>query len=184
MIPIFLRLKISLKVKYSLPDRYSWTKTSGPKHVIWFTDGSKTKDGVGAGLCGPGKKDEQCIRLQDYNTVFQAELFAIKRCAELLMVKELSNKTIRICSDSQAALKALDGPLIESRLVIDTRDVLNHVARDNKVTLTWIPGHSGWHGNERADKLAKKATTRELFNHYIRLPHKEIVKRLSVLVEK
>jgi hypothetical protein len=31
----------------------------------------------------------------------------------------------------------------------------------NKVTLYWIPGHSGLRGNDKADKLAKAATRPE-----------------------
>jgi hypothetical protein len=36
--------------------------------------------------------------------------------------------------------------------------VLNRLSRRNKVTIDWIPGHSGIPGNEEADQLAREAT--------------------------
>nr|XP_012217684.1 PREDICTED: uncharacterized protein LOC105669363 [Linepithema humile] len=62
---------------------------------------------------------------------------------------------IRICTDSQAAIKALGAPTITSWLVRECRCVLNELAREREVTVTWVPGHSGIQGNECADQLAK-----------------------------
>lgn len=145
--------------KILIPRREEWNAGFGPRHgEIWFTDGSKTEKGVGVGLCGPKHGDSFCLRLEGYNTVFQAEMMAIKKCAEELGAAGRKGKTIWICSDSQAALKALGKPTTNSRLVESTKASLAELGRENRLSLTWIPGHAGWKGNERADALAKQGT--------------------------
>ena len=67
------------------------------------------------------------------------------------------NKRILIFSDSQAALKALSGLKVISRLVEECQEGLSVLAILNKVTLVWVPGHRGILGNEVADKLAGQA---------------------------
>lgn len=147
------------RYKILIPEREEWDAGLGPKHgEIWYTDGSKTEMGVGAGVCGPKHKDSFCLRLEAYNTVFQAEVMAIKRCAEELNAAGRRGKTIWICSDSQAALKALEKSKTDSRLVESTKASLVELGRNNQLRLTWIPGHAGWKGNERADALAKQGT--------------------------
>ena len=129
-----------------------------------YTDGSKTRNGVGSGLCvmmhGHIMKT-RCYGLNDFCTVFQAEIYAIKRACEILtdMKDGLANDpefgTIRILSDSQAALLALDKVDTESQLVLDTKLALNRLGKALKVQLGWIKAHVNYKGNEMADTLAK-----------------------------
>jgi len=69
---------------------------------------------------------------------------------------------ILIFSDSQAALKALSGPKVTSRLVAECLDALTALARLNEVIIAWVPGHRGISGNEEADKLARQASAKPL----------------------
>ena len=173
------------RYKIIIPERQEWAESFGPRHgQIWFTDGSKTRDGVGAGICGPKRQDDKSIRLHEFNTVFQAELLAIECCAKAIQTRGVRNETIWICSDSQASLKALDSGLVHSRVVLDTMRLLDEIAEVNRLTLTWIPGHSGWKGNERADLLARTATTAEPSDQKVGLPFQEILNQIDSLMEK
>jgi hypothetical protein len=84
-------------------------------------------------------------------------------CAYENIRRAYNNKRILIFSDSQAALKALSGPKVISRLVEECQEALSALAALNEVTLIWVPGHHGILGNEMVDKLARQATAMPLF---------------------
>jgi len=66
---------------------------------------------------------------------------------------------------------------------------MNKIAKDNEdfnITVRWIPGHSDVHGNEEADKHAKKAaegrtndSPSQQLPHYLR--HKALPLSISAL---
>jgi hypothetical protein len=58
-------------------------------------------------------------------------------------------------SDSQAALKTLSSPKVNSRLVAECLDALSVLSNRNEVILIRVPGHCGIPGNEKVDKLAR-----------------------------
>lgn len=64
-------------------------------------------------------------------------------------------RSIKIFSDSQAALKALGSYRCNSKTVWNCQKALTQLGKNNKLTLVWIPGHSGMEGNEAADSLAR-----------------------------
>ena len=66
--------------------------------------------------------------------------------------------SIAICTDSQAALKALASPKVTSALVAETVAALRELAIHNSVRLVWVSGHHGVPGNEVADVLAKQTS--------------------------
>ena len=65
--------------------REDWTKATGAppavKGFIWFTDGSKMREGTGAGFYGQTVGRRLSFSLGRYTTVFQAEIYAILACA-------------------------------------------------------------------------------------------------------
>ncbi|XP_050311838.1 uncharacterized protein LOC126747328 [Anthonomus grandis grandis] len=124
--------------------------------IKWYTDGSKTEKGTGAGVFGPGTKYSE--PLGKYTSVFQAEIHAIERCAQLILNKDYLKQDIAIFTDSQAAIAALSSHVISSKMVRDCLGKLNEVGKRNKVTILWVPGHTGVQGNEEANILAKKGS--------------------------
>ncbi|XP_011169881.1 uncharacterized protein LOC105202890 [Solenopsis invicta] len=130
---------------------------------FWFTDGSKTGTSFGASIVCRQRKVAESLSLDGYATVFQTEIVAILRCAQLTLGGKETGGRVRICSDSQAVIKALEAPIYTSRLVWDCRNPLEKLARDKEVIVTWVPGHSGIEGNEEANRLARAASRMEVF---------------------
>ena len=64
--------------------------------VSVFTDGSKDSRGTGAGILFNGLSEDLYIPLGKYSTVFQAETYAILRCASILKTLDLPETPIYI----------------------------------------------------------------------------------------
>jgi len=117
------------------------------------------------GFCSTGKTgarvyiERECSSgyPQFHTSIFQAEVYAVMHGAQILDQFGVDNEQISICSDSQAALKALSNPRI-TLLVWDCIVALNQLSSHNSVRLFWVSGHSGIYGNEQANQLAKAAS--------------------------
>jgi len=81
-----------------------WTR--GPrtpplvKGLVWFTDGSRTTEGTGAGVCGQSVNRRLSIPLGKHATVFQPEVYAILACAHGTEAQDQPEKYVSICSDT------------------------------------------------------------------------------------
>ncbi|CAG9817032.1 unnamed protein product [Phaedon cochleariae] len=76
----------------------------------------------------------------------QAEVFAILACVRENIERGYHSQQITICTDSQAAIKALTSYRLTSALVSECIDSLQRLSASNKVCLLWVPGHSGVEG--------------------------------------
>jgi ribonuclease HI len=126
--------------------------------LVWFTDGSRMPSGTGSVIFGVRPNWSLSFSLGKFAIVFQTEIYAILQCAYENKRRAYRNKRILIFSDSQAAIRALDGPKVKSDLVVECLDALSGLAGQNKVILAWVPDHCGIQGNDEAIRLAKQAS--------------------------
>jgi ribonuclease HI len=131
------------------------------KPITWYSDGSKNDVGAGSGIYSKELLVNKSTRLSDHSTVMQAEITAIRLCAEESIQWDLRDEDIYIFSDSQAAIMALGNSRIYSVAVRNCIQKLNELGKCNKLTIAWVPGHEGIEGNEIADELARIGTNKE-----------------------
>lgn len=122
----------------------------------FFTDGSKTNDGVGA--AASTRSHARTVNINAKASVFTAEMYGM-----LLAIQETENedqeKTV-IYTDSKSVMDALSlrrktkNPLLRDLIRMVNRMMLN----GKVIHFCWIPSHVGISGNELADCAAKTAT--------------------------
>ncbi|GBO27193.1 hypothetical protein AVEN_261417-1 [Araneus ventricosus] len=81
-------------------------------HIRLFTDGSKTQNGVGAAFCvmEDGMLTHRwSTKPRDENTVFQAELLALKEAIQYATYIT-SHQPIKILTDNKASIQASTNP--------------------------------------------------------------------------
>ncbi len=161
-------LSIDQKFTVDVPNRDTYNELDSTEDVITcFTDGSQIENQVGAAIVvqgshGNGSLDHtEAFHLGTNSTVFQAEVYAVGKTASFLLDNHVVDRTILINCDSQAAIRAINSTLIKSKSTLEATVALNTLAESNKVTLRWIPAHSGYEGNELADQYAKKGSTND-----------------------
>ena len=126
-----------------------------------YTDGSKLNERVGVGFYAeyPNNSPKQAFfHLGIYSTVFQAEVLAISEVAKNLLWEKMHNQSIVALVDSQAAIKALIKCTVTSITVLSCIRNLNQLGKQNHLSIAWIPGRAGVHGNEVADYVAKSGS--------------------------
>ena len=159
----------------NIPDQFSWNKPFASKidkegipnwddDVHIYTDGSKADDGSTGAAYVVYDTAQNELHYKNYYlgqciSVFQSEIYAIYKAVTHILNHRYQNKTITIHSDSKASILALTSNTITSRQVLNTDIILKEACVNNKITLHWVKAHVNHMGNERADSLAKIATT-------------------------
>lgn len=129
--------------------------------TVIYTDGSKMESGTGAGIYSNNHSLGISIPLGNYASVYQAEIFAISDCMKVLEEKGIEGEVIHICTDSQSSLESLASHCFTSKIVIECLQNIESLSNKNEIYLTWVPGHEGIEGNEKADELARKGSQSE-----------------------
>ncbi|GBO15458.1 hypothetical protein AVEN_5579-1 [Araneus ventricosus] len=130
--------------------------------VVCFTDGSKINSKVGLAFVvfqDHIETEVHQFRIRDECSVFQAELLCIAQAVNWIRTNENLSSNFLICSDSLSSLYALNCITSPNRLIVKTQTNLNFLqGRDVQVFFSFVRGHIGIYGNERADWLAKEVT--------------------------
>ncbi|XP_052758208.1 uncharacterized protein LOC128202324 [Galleria mellonella] len=134
--------------------------TAGTQYMI-YTDGSKLDSGeVGAAAIiyrPSGQPVLKKVKLCRTNTVFTAELTAIKIGIQWLEDTKVSDASITILSDSRSALMALQQRSNREPTVNSIHRAIH--TSSNHFNFVWVKAHVGIIGNEQADEAARTAAT-------------------------
>ncbi len=139
---------------YLFPNREEWTTNKTylvSSNLTFYTDESLINGHSGAGIFSSHPEIKVSISLGQYSSVFQADTYAISVCVKHCLDENYHRKSIDICSDSQAALKALSSIKFRSKLVLECRQFIMRLAESNTVGLIWALGHHDIQGNKIAD---------------------------------
>ena len=138
-------------------------------YVEIYTDGSKSDSGVGcAAVTSIDMK--KSIRLHKDASVFSAELYALLAALTCVLTNSLHKKFV-IFSDSLSSLKAIESIIPPNTLAYRVRYHCHLLKQKGKdIRFVWVPSHVGIPGNEKADKLAKRAAVFNQYNNNRTLP--------------
>ncbi|KMQ81828.1 non-ltr retrotransposon cats, partial [Lasius niger] len=131
-------------------------KVNNKAEMQIFTDGSKMDDRVGCAFVAYKNETEiynEEHRLSDMATVYQAELYAIKKSLDWMDKNKY--RSAQINSDSRAAIQTLRQTNTKTELAHNTKIQLLNTQKH--INIKWVKAHVGTTGNETADELAKQA---------------------------
>ncbi|GIY00343.1 uncharacterized protein CEXT_145251 [Caerostris extrusa] len=128
-------------------------------NITIYTDGSKINNQMGSAFVA--YKTEKEIfnwqgKLNNKNSVYQAELLAIFKALQWAKQNDFSKISIK--TDSMSSIQAIRKFFNKNHLVQKIRNIIQEL-RTKQISIEWIKAHTGIMGNERADFLAKDATT-------------------------
>ncbi|XP_076039458.1 uncharacterized protein LOC143024529 [Oratosquilla oratoria] len=145
-----------------------------------FTGGSKTDAGVGYGVFSDNHSCRGALPITASN--FTAELFGILTALEHIITQQTSNFTI-FC-DSICALQAIEIFSDDNPLTIKISHwVFLLQCRGITISFCWVPAHVHIYGNEKADQLAKSATT-SLIPKRCAIPYRDILPSITNIIHK
>ncbi|GIY42379.1 RNase H domain-containing protein [Caerostris darwini] len=118
----------------------------------------------------------ETFRLSDHETVYSAELVAVKQAINFAI--DARFPTTNIISDSRSVLQALENINNTERDILAIKHLL--VNHEGAIRLFWIKAHAGFIDNERAHEYAKCATSKEVIDFssgYSLLYMKKLIKK-------
>lgn len=158
--PPSINISSSKERATQLPDQCLAWKT--PLEIVAYTDGSEINDKIGSSCVIPEKSKliKKFLGARTRCTVYMGELQGIQDSLSYALGQNQSSG-IRIFTDNQAALQALESPNKCSAPQI-MQTITQHIddlrAREMPIHLQWIPAHKNIRGNEEADIAVKEAT--------------------------
>ena len=135
------------------------TQTNYVNCLSFYTDGSKSPQGVGSAVFLEDFEHTLSWRLHKDHTVLASELFAVLSSLKWIF-NNLQECRCVIYTDSKVALLLVRNKIINSYfgLIISIHMILMGL-KDKNITIffQWVPSHCGIFGNEVADSMAKHA---------------------------
>ncbi|XP_023231125.1 uncharacterized protein LOC111631157 [Centruroides sculpturatus] len=146
-----------------------------------YTDGAKNSKGTGAAMVIYNNQTgstahEEYYKLADHCSINQAELWAMEKTLHFITsnIKKLKG-SIKINTDSRYVLNCIKGTKKNTATGVNIQYLARILSKLKYLTFSWVPGHSGSRGNERADVLAKRATSsNQLTISFSKLPQSYI----------
>lgn len=130
--------------------------------LLLFTDGSKTREGVGSACTTLDGRISVTRGIDPRASIFTAECMALGDALDAALE---SGQACVILTDSLSALQALNGVRIDAAVnpyVLDIKRkvlLLDSTPGRPQVEFFWVPAHVGILGNELADAKAKQAAS-------------------------
>eukprot|EP01061_Rhynchopus_euleeides_P046631 TRINITY_DN8943_c0_g1_i9.p1 TRINITY_DN8943_c0_g1~~TRINITY_DN8943_c0_g1_i9.p1 ORF type:complete len:1081 (+),score=88.71 TRINITY_DN8943_c0_g1_i9:666-3908(+) len=150
-----LRLRAEEHLRVTYPQATWWVYTDGATDL--------TRGGAGAVFYKTGEVLPHTKVVENagrHASAFQAELVAIREALRVLVRLVETGDIVVLCTDSQSALKALEGgpARVREEVMHTIWGLLHSVTTDKEVTLhmQYVPSHVGIDGNEVADRLAQQ----------------------------
>jgi ribonuclease HI len=126
------------------------------EYTIFFTDESKTDEGVGSSVIY--KENKIMIKIPNSCTISSAEAIAISHLLDIIKQNKITKSII--LSDSLSTITNVQNYLQPNDI---SRKIQNQISslelQSQSITMIWIPSHAGIQGNELADTYAKQAIT-------------------------
>ena len=121
---------------------------------------------TGFGVAVPSKRIELNRRTSDNLSAYTVEMLGV-----LVALKWVESSQIVICTDSASVLASMRSFYSSSRqglLYEVLQSITRIVQQGRQIHFLWVPAHVGVKGNEKADKMAKKALEKEKVEMNIR----------------
>ncbi|GJQ71221.1 hypothetical protein Trydic_g20232 [Trypoxylus dichotomus] len=143
-----------------------------------YTDGAKSKVGVGCAFIIPEMQYSERFRLPKEASVFTSEATTIRKAMEAILGMDRDN--CAIFSDSQRVLKSFQNFNFSSSSLIGEMLLLDYSLRQRGKTVTyvWRKGHANIRFNE-VDRLAKAACNNIDSVENFLLPHSDLLNEIK-----
>ena len=92
---------------------------------------------------------------------YRAEAQALLTATETVTQLETRPKKVLLLTDSISVLKSLASGNPEDNTLRNVIQSINSLTSRTAAVLQWIPAHTGIHGNEVADQLAKEGSKKQ-----------------------